>query len=105
MLRDSKQALLLDVLVHPRASQARVGPVHAGRLKIAVTAPPTDGAANAAVCALVAKTLGVAKRAVSVVSGAQSRQKTLAISGLSRADVAAALGVGDADSAGPGSRA
>jgi uncharacterized protein YggU (UPF0235/DUF167 family) len=72
----------IDVLVQPRASRAKIGPRHDGRIKIAVTAPPVDGEANAAVANasasidLLAKSLGVAKSAVAVVAGASSRRKT-----------------------------
>jgi uncharacterized protein (TIGR00251 family) len=83
-LREEGGAVSFDVLVQPRASRAKVGPVHDGRLKIAVTSPPVDGEANAAVIELLAKTLGVAKRAVSVIAGATSRRKTVRIAGVSR---------------------
>ena len=69
------------MLVQPRASRAKLGPIHDGRLKVAVTSPPVDGEANAAVIELFAKPLGVARAAVEVIAGAASRRKTLRISG------------------------
>ena len=65
------------MLVQPRASRAKIGPVHDGRLKIAVTAPPVDGEANAAVIELLATRLGVARGAIEVIAGASSRRKTV----------------------------
>ena len=50
-------------------------------LKLSVGAPPEDGKANAAVIALLADELGVAKAAVSVVSGATDRRKLVEIRG------------------------
>ena len=50
-------------------------------LKVSVGAPPEDGKANAAVIALLAKRLGVAKSAISVVSGATDRRKLVEIRG------------------------
>jgi uncharacterized protein (TIGR00251 family) len=50
-------------------------------LKLAVGAPPEDGKANVAVIALLAKALGVAKSAISVVSGATDRRKLVEIRG------------------------
>ena len=85
-------ACAFDVLVQPRASRARVGPVHDGRLKIAVTAPPVDGEANAAVIELLAKQLGVARGAIEVIAGASSRRKTVRIAGVTRAQVEALCG-------------
>ena len=86
-LREHAGAVTFDVLVQPRASRAKVGPLHDGRLKVAVTSPPVDGEANAAVIELIAKTLGVAKGAVKVIAGATSRRKTLEVSGVTRAAV------------------
>ncbi|MBV8762424.1 MAG: DUF167 domain-containing protein [Deltaproteobacteria bacterium] len=77
------------MLVQPRASRARIGPVHDGRLKVAVTSPPVDGEANAAVVELLAKTLGIARGAVEVVAGASSRRKTVRITGVTRAAIEA----------------
>jgi uncharacterized protein (TIGR00251 family) len=89
VVREHDGAVTFDVLVQPRASRAKLGPVHDGRLKVAVTSPPVDGEANAAVIELVAKSLGVAKSAVEVVAGASSRRKTLRVAGVSRAAVEA----------------
>jgi len=47
-------SLTVDVLVVPRASRTAVGPMVGDRLRVAVTAPPVDGAANAAVIEAVA---------------------------------------------------
>ena len=86
-LREHAGAVTFDVLVQPRASRAKIGPLHDGRLKVAVTSPPVDGEANAAVVELIAKTLGVAKGAVEVVAGATSRRKTIKVSGVARATI------------------
>lgn len=88
-LTEAAGGVTFDILVQPRASRAKIGPVHDGRLKVAVTSPPVDGEANAAVIALLAKTLGVAKGAVEVVAGASSRRKTVRIAGVTRAAIEA----------------
>ena len=87
--RDRDGAVTFDVLVQPRASRAKVGPLHDGRLKLAVTAPPVDGEANAAVIELVADALDVARGAVSVVAGMSSRRKTVRVAGVTLAQVEA----------------
>lgn len=53
--------------------------MHDGRLKVAVTAPPVDGEANAAVIELLAKELGIPRRQIEVIAGASSRRKTVRI--------------------------
>jgi uncharacterized protein (TIGR00251 family) len=79
----------LEILVQPRASRAKIGPMHDGRIKIWVTAPPVDGEANAAVIELVSKQLGVARGAIEVIAGASSRRKTLRVTGATAAAIAA----------------
>jgi uncharacterized protein (TIGR00251 family) len=84
-------AITVDILVQPRASRARIGPMHDGRIKIAVTAPPVDGEANAAVIELLARRLGVARGDIAVIAGAGSRRKTLRIERVTRAQLEAVL--------------
>jgi uncharacterized protein (TIGR00251 family) len=81
-------AITVEILVQPRASRAKIGPMHDGRLKIAVTAPPVDGEANAAVIELLARRLGVARSDIAVIAGASSRKKTLRIANATPAQIA-----------------
>ena len=72
--------------VTPKAARQRVGPATAepdgaAVLKVAVTAAPERGKANAAVIALLAKAWGVPKSTISVTAGAGTRRKTLHIAG------------------------
>jgi uncharacterized protein (TIGR00251 family) len=90
-IREDAGGVTVDVLVQPRASRDRIGPVHGDRIKVAVTAPPVDGEANAAVVALIARALGVARGAVEVVAGAGSRRKTVRIRGATRSALEAAI--------------
>lgn len=71
--------LRLQLYVQPRARRTRIAGSHAGGLKVQVTAPPIDGAANEAVITLVARSLGVPRRTVHLVQGAGSRQKVVEI--------------------------
>ena len=86
-ITEAAGSVTFDILVQPRASRAKIGPVHDGRLKIAVTAPPVDGEANAAVIELLAKQLGVAKGAIEIVAGASGRRKTVHVRGIGRAAI------------------
>lgn len=69
--------LELDVKVVPRASRSRLGPRLGDRIKAQIAAPPVDGEANAELCALVSKLLGVPRSAISIPRGETGRQKTL----------------------------
>jgi uncharacterized protein (TIGR00251 family) len=73
--------LTIDVLVAPRASRAAVGPMVGDRLRVAVTAPPVDGEANAAVIEALAQAFGVRRAAVAIVRGERGRRKTVRIEG------------------------
>ena len=68
----------------------------AGRpmLKARVSAPPVDGAANAALIALIARTVGRPKGAVRLAAGAGARIKQLEIDGLTESELSAILGAG-----------
>lgn len=89
----------VEILVHvrPRASRSRIAGEHDGRLKIAVAAPPVDGAANGEVIAFLAERLGVAPRAVTLVSGERGRRKVVRVQGVTVPEAERALG---ADGAG-----
>jgi len=84
--------MLLDVRVHPRAKREELA-VRGGKLHVRVSAPPADGRANAAVCALIAKSLGLPKRAVEVRHGASSRDKVVFIKGMDEREVQRCLGL------------
>ena len=73
--------LLVDVQVVPRASRVAVGPAVGDRLRVAVTAPPVDGAANDAVIDALARAFGVRRAAVRIVRGETGRRKTVQIDG------------------------
>jgi uncharacterized protein (TIGR00251 family) len=65
----------------PRASRERVGPLVGERIKIQLTAPPVDGAANEALVALLARALDVPRRQVRIVRGERGRKKTVHVAG------------------------
>ncbi len=73
--------MTIDILVVPRASRTTVGPMVGDRLRVAVTAPPVDGAANAAVIDALAEAFGVRRAAVTIVRGERGRRKTMRIEG------------------------
>ncbi|HEX9166317.1 MAG TPA: DUF167 domain-containing protein [Gemmatimonadales bacterium] len=83
--------VLVRVHVQPRASRTEVVGRHGDAIKIRLKAPPVDGAANEELLRFLAERLGTAGAAVTLIRGATSRAKTVAISGRTEQAVAAAL--------------
>ena len=77
-------AITFDVQVVPRASRDRLGPVHGDRLKVQLTAPPVEGAANDALVDLLARALGRKRGDVAIVRGHSARKKTVRVAGSTR---------------------
>ncbi|MDP6663390.1 MAG: DUF167 domain-containing protein [SAR202 cluster bacterium] len=77
----------LQVRVTPRVKRNAIELDDDGRIRVRVTAVPERGKANAAVVALIAKTLGLSKRSIAVVRGHTSRDKLIAVDGMDRDEV------------------
>jgi hypothetical protein len=77
----------LSVKVQPRASKNETAEVLGDELKIKVTAPPVDSAANEALVRFLAEKLDCPRRSVQLVRGHTSRHKVIALHGVSLADV------------------
>ena len=87
MAKKPEDNCTLKVRVQPKASRNQVDGFEDGTLRLRVTAPPTEGKANAGVIALMAKTLGVSKSRLEIVRGHGSRDKVVAIDTLSEQEV------------------
>jgi uncharacterized protein (TIGR00251 family) len=92
-LEATPEGTRLRIKVQPRASRSEVGEVSGDLLKVRVTAPPVDHAANEAVLELLAHRLGVRRGAVQLVRGQTSRQKVVLVVGLTPDDIVARLAV------------
>ena len=89
----SATGTFIRLRVQPRASRERLEGVRDGHVRLRLTAPPVDGAANAACIAFLAKALHVSRAQIHVQAGEKSRDKLLHIAGMTPAQVAAALGI------------
>ena len=78
----SREGAILSVRVQPRAKREGVVGVHDGALKVALRAPPVDGAANAALLRCLAKTFEVPMRTLSISTGTTGRKKRILFSGI-----------------------
>lgn len=83
--------MILSVRVIPRASKSAVSGRRGDAIVVRLSAPPVEGGANEALVELLARVFSIPRRQVSIVSGERSRDKRVAIEGLTEGDVAARL--------------
>ena len=81
----------IAIKVQPRAPANGIGGTHGAELRVKVTAPPVDAAANEAVVRLLAEVLGCPRASIDLVRGQTSRHKVLRIRGIDPGTVAARL--------------
>jgi len=90
-VRADAGGVLLSVKLQPRASANEIGEPLGAELRIKVTAPPVDSAANEALVKLLAEKLGCARNRIKLVRGQTSRHKLVRLYGMTTADVLACL--------------
>jgi uncharacterized protein len=95
-LEQTPEGVLLPVQAQPKARKNQIVGWHAGRLKVQVTQAPEKGKANQAILKLLAKSLGLKRSQIQLVSGDTSPQKLFCIEGISAEElmsrIAEALG-------------
>ncbi len=91
-LRVQSDGVLLAVKLQPRSSRNEVGEPLGNELRIAVTAPPVDAAANQALIELLAEVLDCSRRQVELVRGHTSRHKTIKLHGFTVPQAMSKLG-------------
>ena len=83
-IKETVDGIIFTVQVQPRASRNEICGVQGEELKLRLTAPPVDDAANKLCIELLAKALGVAKSRVMLIAGAKSRHKSIKVEGVPR---------------------
>jgi uncharacterized protein (TIGR00251 family) len=83
--------VVLSIKLQPRASANEIGEALGNELRIKVTAPPVDAAANEALVRLLAEKLECPRGQVELLRGHTSRHKTIKVHGMSAEDVLARL--------------
>lgn len=76
------EGCLVPVKAQPGGRKNAITGVHAGLLKVTVTAAPEKGKANRAIAELLAKSLGLAKSSVELVAGPTSGEKKFLLNGM-----------------------
>jgi len=86
-LRETSGGVLLSVKLQPRASKNEISGPLGDELKIKVTAPPVDAAANQALIELLANKLDCPRSRVELIHGRTSRHKTVKLHGFTPEEV------------------
>jgi len=94
-LQATAGGVIVSVFVQPRASKNEIIGVQGEELKVRLTSPPVEGAANQSCREFFAKRIGIAKGQVELVAGDKSRHKRLLLRGLDLKQVMAALDISD----------
>jgi hypothetical protein len=76
-LRESKEGVIFEVLLQPRSSRNEISGIHEDCLKIRIASPPVEGKANQACIDFIARSLGLRRSEVEMISGHTSRRKRL----------------------------
>ena len=92
------QGTVVSLYVQPRSSRNQIVGLHGPQLKIKLTSPPVEGAANKCCCDYLAKLFKLAKSDVRLVGGDKSRQKRVLLHGLAPEHVASILADACSDS-------
>jgi uncharacterized protein len=87
VIQNSSSGVTFAVKVHPRAKKNAITGEVGDALKVALTAPPVDGKANAACIEFFAKLLNVPRSSVTIASGQSSRSKVIRVSGMTAQQV------------------
>lgn len=87
MAQPERRGVGIKVRVQPRAASNQVGGYRGDTLLLRVTAPPEGGKANEAAVRALAQALGVAKSRIKIVRGHSSRDKLIAVEGLTVEEV------------------
>ncbi len=90
-LRRQPEGVLLSVKLQPRASKNEIGAPLGDELRIKVTAPPVDAAANEALVKFLAGQLDCARNRVELIRGHKSRHKVLKLHGFAPEEVLQAI--------------
>ncbi|KAF0219184.1 MAG: hypothetical protein FD174_2270 [Geobacteraceae bacterium] len=81
-ITETADGVTFNIHVQPRASCNEICGIQGEEIKLRLTSPPVEDAANKLCIEFLAKLLGVAKSRVTIIAGARSRHKTVRVSGI-----------------------
>ena len=86
-ITETEGGVIFTVHVQPRASRTEICGLQGDELKLRLTSPPVEDAANRLCIEFLAKKIGVAKSSVAIIAGMKSRHKTIRVAGITSEQV------------------
>jgi len=87
ILKENPEGITLRIRIQPGASRDQIVGVVEGALRLRISAPPVEGAANKQCVKFLAKKLHIAKSKITLLKGKHAREKILRMDGVSAADL------------------
>jgi uncharacterized protein len=91
-VKEEKQAITITVRVIPRSSRSEIVGEIDGAVRVRLTSPPMDGAANSELIKLFSKALKISKTNVEIIAGETSKTKRLRLTGVTGEQLRSVLG-------------
>jgi len=82
--KKTKNGISIQVKVQPRSSRKGIEGVAGDTVKVYLTSPPAEGAANEQLIEVLSEGLGVKKSAIHIIKGLSSRHKLIEIKGVEK---------------------
>ncbi|MBN2538458.1 MAG: YggU family protein [Deltaproteobacteria bacterium] len=84
---ETTDGIVLNIRVIPRSSRCELAGIQGDALKLRITAPPVEGAANKECVRFLSGMLGIKKSQIKIIAGHKSKNKKVSISGITRKDI------------------
>jgi hypothetical protein len=86
-IEETADGVVFDIRVIPRSSRSELAGIRGDALKLRITAPPVEGAANKECIRFLSEVLGVKRSQVQIIAGHRSKNKKIFISEIHRKDI------------------
>jgi len=93
-IKNSSDGIIFTLRVVPRSSRCEITGIQNDALKLKITAPPVEGKANEECIRFLSDKLGIKKNRITIKSGHKSKNKIIAISGITKEDLESIIPAG-----------
>ncbi|MBN1841691.1 MAG: YggU family protein [Deltaproteobacteria bacterium] len=90
-IQETRDGVIFKITVQPRGSRNEIAGLQGDAMKIRLTAPPVEGAANKMCVEFLAESLKVRKSVVEIIRGRTSRSKKVLVRSATRKEIESLL--------------